>query len=147
MGIDVHSAHRMDISPDARSALTSHSEGMASNVTMRQRSAPITDLYDSACELLYAAQQVRATASQRGATPALAATTGCVDAALNALAEAISTMRRTAAAELSATSDGNTALVVEREFAALADALRLAQAVCDQTRARTAPAPAQLSLA
>jgi hypothetical protein len=102
MGIDVHSAHRMDISPDARSALTSHSEGMASNATMRQRSAPITDLYDSACELLYAAQQVHATASQRGATPALAATLGCVDAALDALAEAISTMRRTAAVELSA---------------------------------------------
>jgi hypothetical protein len=122
---------------------------MANNATMRRRSAPITDLYDSACELLYAAQQVRATASQRGATPALAATLGCVDAALDALAEAIASMGRTAAAELSATSDSHTvpAVVVEREFAGLADALRLAQAFCDQTRERTAPALAQLSLA
>jgi hypothetical protein len=122
---------------------------MANNATMRRRRAPITDLYDSACDLLYAAQQVRATASQRGATPALAATLGCVDAALDALAEAIATMRRTAAAELSATSDSHTvpAGVVEREFAVLGDALRLAQAVCDQTRERTAPALAHLSLA
>lgn len=122
---------------------------MASNATMRRRSAPITDLYDSACELLYAAQQVRATASQRSATPAFAATIGCIDAALDALAEAISTMRRSATAELSLKGDSVTvpALVVEREFAALAEAVRLAQAVCDQTRERTAPALAQLSLA
>jgi hypothetical protein len=121
---------------------------MASNATMRRRSAPVTDLYDSACALLYAAQQVRASAAERGATPAFAATIGCIDAALTALAEAVATMRRTAAAELSATSDSDAvpALVVEREFAALAEALRLAQAVCDQTRERTAPALAQLSL-
>ena len=56
--------------------------------------------------------------------------------------------RRAATAELVATSDSETVpgLVVEREFAALAEALRLAQAVCDQTRERTAPALAQLSL-
>jgi hypothetical protein len=36
--------------------------------------------------------------------------------------------------------------VVEREFAALAEALRVAQAACDQTRERTAPILAHLSL-
>jgi hypothetical protein len=135
----------MDICPDAGSALSGDSPGMPTNATMRRRSAPITDLYDSACELLYAAQQVRATAGERGATPALAATIGCIDAALTALAEAVAAMGRTAAAELSAGTDGS-ALDVEREFAALTEALRLAQAVCDKTRERTAPALAELSL-
>jgi hypothetical protein len=69
----------------------------------------VTKLYDGGCDLLYAAQQVRAAASDRDATPALAATDGCIDAAL-------------------------------------ANALRVAQAACDLARERTAPILAHLSL-
>jgi hypothetical protein len=121
---------------------------MASDTAMRRQSGPVTDLYDGACDLLYAAQPVRAAASDRDATPAFAATIGCIDAALDALAEAVSAMRRAAVAELTFPRENRSrpAVVVEREFAALAEALRVAQAACDQTRERTAPILAHLSL-
>jgi hypothetical protein len=116
---------------------------------MRRRSASATNLYDGACDLLYAAQQMRAAASERGATPALAATLGCIDAALDALVDAVSSMRREALAELRiASAESPTATAaVDREFAALVDVLRAAHAACDRTRERTGPLLAQLTLA
>jgi hypothetical protein len=122
---------------------------MASDTAMRRQSAAVTTLYDGACDLLYAAQQIRAAASDRDATPAFAATIGCMDASLDALAEAVGAMRRAAVAELTFPrpdeSDAEVQ-VVEREFAALAEAIRVARAACDQARERTAPTLAQLSL-
>jgi hypothetical protein len=116
---------------------------------MRTRSEPVTKLYDSACDLLFAAQQLRGAAGERGAVPAMAATLGCIDASLAALSQAMSAMRCTAVAELSA-ADAEpplAALLVERELAALTDAITVAQAACDQTRELTAPILAQLELA
>jgi hypothetical protein len=139
----------MHIWPDARPGPAGDPHGMATHTAMRRRSASATNLYDGACDLLYAAQQMRAAASERGATPALAATVGCIDAALDALVDAVSSMRREALAELriaSVESPAETA-AVDREFAALVDVLRAAQAACDRTRERTGPLLAQLTLA
>ena len=124
-------------------------QGMATHTAMRRQSASATNLYDGACDLLYAAQQMRAAASERGATPAFAAAVGCLDAALDALADAVESMRREALAELGiASAESPTAVAaIDREFAALVDVLRAAQAACDRTRERTGPLLAQLTLA
>jgi hypothetical protein len=140
----------MHISPDARSAPAKHALTMATDAPMRNRRRPVTQLYDSACELLFAAQQLRAAAGERDSAPALAATIGCIDATLESLAQAIAAMKRTAVAELTAAGgDGHSvaAVVVERELAVVADAVGLAQAACDQARERSAPILAQLTLA
>jgi hypothetical protein len=140
----------MHISPDARFALAQHDLVMATNAPMRQRRRSVTQLYDSACELLFAAQQLRAAAGERDSAPAMAATIGCIDATLEALSESMAAMRRTAVAELTAAGDDGqsvAAVVVERELAVVADAIKVAQAACDQARERTAPILAQLTLA
>lgn len=49
---------------------------------------PANELYDSACGLLAAAQQLRRVASRGGADEALAPTLGCLHAALHELAGA-----------------------------------------------------------
>jgi hypothetical protein len=155
MGIDVHLGATTVRRPKCISGpmptpgRPSDPHGMATRTAMRQRSASATNLYDGACDLLYAAQQMRVAAAERGATPALAATVGCMDAALDALADAVGAMRREALAELGlGRVDSPTAMAaVDREFAALVDVLRAAQAACDRTRERTGPLLAQLTLA
>src|SRR4051812_46721680 len=101
-----------------------HPHGMATRIGVRRTSAPVSKLYDSACDLLYTAQQMRLAASERGATPALTATVGCIDAALTALADAVGAMRREALAASAASPTA--AATVDREFAALVDVLRAA---------------------
>jgi hypothetical protein len=54
---------------------------------------PANRLYDEACALLDAAQGLRAAAAPRRSTPAIAATLGCVEASLDALATAADVMR------------------------------------------------------
>ena len=127
----------------------SHPHRMPTHTVTSRRSASATNLYDGACDLLYAAQQMRAAASERGATPALAATVGCLDAALDALTDAVSSMRREALSELRVASAESPAAVaaIDQEFAALVGVLRAAQAACDRTRERTGPLLAQLTLA
>ena len=140
----------MDIWTDARSAPANHHWGMATDAPMRKRDRSVTQLYDTACEVLFSAQQLRGAAGDRDSAPAIAATIGCIDAALDALSQAMGAMRRTAVAELSAPGgDGRpvAAVVVERELAAVADAIKGAQSACDQARERTAPILAQLTLA
>jgi hypothetical protein len=51
------------------------------------------ELYDHACELLAAAQGVRAAAGSRRSAYAIAATLGCVEASLEELVIAVSSMR------------------------------------------------------
>lgn len=111
---------------------------------MRRQGRSVTHLYDSACELLFAAQQLRAAAGERDALPATAATIGCIDATLGALAQAVDEMRNAAVAELDA--DKRAAAAIGREFALLSDAVRDARDACDEARERTAPILAQLSL-
>jgi hypothetical protein len=54
---------------------------------------PANRLCDEACALLAAAQGLRAAAAPRRSTPAIAATLGCVEASLDALATAADVMR------------------------------------------------------
>src|SRR6478672_9351409 len=113
---------------------------MATHAVMRQRGGPVTQLYDSASELLFAAQQLRAAAADRGSVPATAATVGCIHATFDALAQAVDAMRCAAVKELNALSvNDGPSVAIEREFASLADAIRVAQETCDRTRERTAP--------
>jgi hypothetical protein len=142
---------QMDIWPDAGSRSAQHASGMANQALMRQRRNSVTRLYDSACELVFAAQELRSAACERDSAPAMPATIGCIDATLEAVGQAIAAMSRTAVAEVTAArgegGQAGVADLVESEFAALADAIRLAQAACDRARERTAPALAQLALA
>jgi hypothetical protein len=50
--------------------------------------APENELYDRACDLLLAAQDLRGAASHDGASAAIAPTIGCVEESLSVLAEA-----------------------------------------------------------
>jgi hypothetical protein len=113
----------------------------------RNRADAVNALYDGGCELLFAAQQLQTAASQPGTAPAIAATVGCIDASLEALLEAVRSMKRSALNELRSTSNGPSVETVEREFHALADALRAAHEACDQMRERTGPLLARLTLA
>lgn len=49
-------------------------------------------LYDSACELLYAAQQLRDAASDPAAAPAVPATIACVNETLEELREVLASL-------------------------------------------------------
>ena len=120
------------------------SSGMATHAVMRRQGRSVTQLYDSACELLFAAQQLRAAAGMRDSVPATAATIGCIDATLDTLAEAVKAMRQAAVAELE--TDDAAVAAIGSEFSSLVEALRLAQEACDRARERTAPILAQLSL-
>jgi hypothetical protein len=113
----------------------------------RTRADDVNALYDGGCELLFAAQQLQTAASRPGTAPAIAATVGCIDASLEALLQAISSMKRSAASELRGSTDDRSVDMIEREFHALADALRTAQGACDQLRERTGPLLAELTLA
>jgi hypothetical protein len=120
---------------------------MAIDAAMRKQREPVTRLYDAACDVLFAAQNLSAAAGDRDAIPAVAATIGCVDAALDALADAIGGMRRAAVAEASRGDNPRSApAVLERELGALEDAVRETRRVCDRARERTAPTLAQLTL-
>jgi hypothetical protein len=69
---------------------------------------PANELYDEACALLAAAQGVRAAAGPRRSAPAIAASLGCVEASLEALATAVTVMRVAAletVAEVPSTGD------------------------------------------
>jgi len=63
---------------------------------------PALDLYDRSCTLLDAAQQLETAAGVPGGAPAAAATLGCLEAALDAVARAVDALR----AEVSDHTDG-----------------------------------------
>jgi hypothetical protein len=112
----------------------------------RNRADQVNALYDGGCELLFAAQQLQSAAGRPGTAPAIAATVGCIDASLEAMLEAIGSMKRSAVSELRSPDDDASIEMIEREFRALADALRAAHRACDQMRERTGPLLAQLTL-
>src|SRR4051794_34521968 len=90
----------------------------------RTRTDAVDALYDSGCELLFAAQQLQSAASQSGSAPAIAATLGCIDASLEAMLAAIRSMKRGVHNELRDAGDGPSFEMIEREFRALTEALR-----------------------
>ena len=78
----------------------------AMRAELRTSTDPAVQLYDTACDLLLAAQGVRHAAGRTGSEEALAATLGCLHETLAELAEAITGMARhlagPAASELAA---------------------------------------------
>jgi hypothetical protein len=113
----------------------------------RARRDPAHELYDQACELLFAAQALRAAAGTRGSAPAIAATVGCLDASLDALADAVRAMRGEAAREVSrAGASVPGAEDAGREFSEFASAIALAHRTAGQMRERVGPMLAQLTL-
>ena len=113
---------------------------------------PANDLYDRACELLLAANGLRSAAGERGSATAFAATVGCIDASLEALADAVAAMRRETAREvrLARAVDeplpDNEAEDAAREFSSLADALTRAHDAAGRMRERLGPFLARLTL-
>jgi hypothetical protein len=63
---------------------------------------PAHVLYDHACDVLLAAQGLRATAGAEGVEPAIAATFGCLESAVDALAQAIEELADGAVAQVEA---------------------------------------------
>jgi hypothetical protein len=57
------------------------------------RRDPVNELYDCAGQLLQAARELNVAADRPGSAPALAATLGCMEAALEALARSIDNAR------------------------------------------------------
>jgi hypothetical protein len=118
----------------------------------RQRDDPAQELYDRACDLLIAAQELHAAASEPGIAMATPATLGCLEAALAELASAVASMRAEALRHLArANSIVPEALgdlspqEAQREFSALAEALRTAERATNATRNRLGPLLAELT--
>jgi hypothetical protein len=111
------------------------------------RRDPSHELYDQACELLLAAQGLRVAAGTRGSAPAIAATVGCLDATLEALADAVAAMRGEAAREVSrAEASMPGAADTGREFSELAAAIGSAHEAAGRMRERVGPVLARLTL-
>jgi len=101
MGLEPHSPGRRSgeytFGPIPRGAATADAGGMSVSETMPSPApAPARDpahvLFEHASDLLVAAQALRATAGVDGAQPAIAATFGCLESAVDALADAIGTL-------------------------------------------------------
>jgi hypothetical protein len=111
------------------------------------RRDPSHELYDQACELLLAAQSLRSAAGTRGSAPAIAATVGCLDATLEALADAVAAMRGEAAREVSRAEDSMPdAADAGREFSELVAAIGSAHRAAGRMRERIGPVLARLTL-
>ncbi len=107
---------------------------------------PAHALYDHACDLLVAAQGLRTMAGADRTAPAVAATFGCLEAALEAQADAVAALSRQAA-DLVATADGEADPAAVRIAARCEDVvrlLRLAQSGAGGIRERVGPALAEL---
>ena len=115
----------------------------------RAQRAAATELHDSACELLLAAQRLDAAAAEPAAAPAMAAAAGCIDATIEALATALGALRANVIGQLESEATGDGALALaegEQELGALIDALRVAHRHCDAMRERLGPLMAELTL-
>src|SRR5690349_19705016 len=83
----VEDAHTC-LSPSTRARSQTSLCGMA-----LQRRDPVNELYDRACDLLYAADQFRSAAARSGATDGVVATLGCLEACFDALKESVASIR------------------------------------------------------
>ena len=110
------------------------------------------ELYDRACDLLLAADGIRAAAAEPGSAPATAATLGCIEASLEALAHAVAAMRRVVDQRSSAregglaAESGVSADDAHAGFSAVLNALEAAQRAVGELREQTGPLLARLTL-
>jgi hypothetical protein len=106
------------------------------------RRDPAHVLFDHACDLLAAAQGMRASAPAAGTAPAFAATLGCLEATLDALAAATRAMGEEAVEraerieEAPAEPGTFTSRQALRRFDDLVDTLQAAQATAGALRER-----------
>jgi hypothetical protein len=108
-------------------------------------------LFDRACRLVTAAEQLQAAADRRGSAAGIAATLGAIDASLEALREAVALLGPDVSARLTRAtpqSGGRHEAVgtVRRDFAALETALSEAHLSADEMRERVGPLVARLTL-
>lgn len=78
---------------------------------------PAHVLYDHASEVLFAAQSLRAASRIDGAEPAIAATFGCLESAVDALAQTIEVLTRSAPAAADADDEAAMRLALQGQDA------------------------------
>jgi hypothetical protein len=101
---------------------------------------PAHVLYDHACDVLVAAQGLRAAAGMEDADAAIAATFGCLESAVDALAEAVDTLTPAAIAQLG--PDGQAAGRLALQCQDAAHVLRVGRDVLGTIRDRVGAAAA-----
>jgi hypothetical protein len=104
---------------------------------------PAHVLYDDASDVLFAAQRLRATARRDGAEPAIAATFGCLESAVDALAQAVETLTEAAVTQLDADDEAAMRLALQGQDAA--HLLVLARDVLGTVRDRVGTIPADVA--
>jgi hypothetical protein len=121
-------------------------DGVAMSVLHPTRSSvpraerdPAHVLYDHASEVLFTAQGLRAAASLEGAEPAFAATFGCLESAVDALAQAIDTLTQSAVAHVDADDEAALRLALQGQDAS--HLLRVARDVLGAIRDRVGAIP------
>jgi hypothetical protein len=105
---------------------------------------PANELYDEACALLNAAQGLRAAAGARRSAPAIAASLGCVEASLEALATAVAVMRVAALETVAEVPDSGAAIdrdvpQIRAAFDRLARDLQASRVSCAAAREVVGP--------
>jgi hypothetical protein len=100
---------------------------------------PAHVLYDHACDVLVAAQSLRAAAGLADADAAVPATFGCLESAVDALAEAIQTLAPAAVAHLDADSGAAGRLALQCQDAS--DVLRVGRDVIGSIRDQVGTVP------
>jgi|tagenome__1003787_1003787.scaffolds.fasta_scaffold19926842_2 hypothetical protein len=115
------------------------------------RRDPANDLYDRACDVVAAAAALRDAAAHENNDAAIAATLGCLEAALGDAATAIEQLRGSSARRISsawpilgdqARTDADRA---EDQFAAASAAIRAASSACGEVRGTVGPLLAKRS--
>jgi hypothetical protein len=101
---------------------------------------PAHVLYDHASQVLFAAQGPRAAASRDGAEPAIAATFGCLESAVDALAQTIETLTQTAVDQVDADDESALRLALQGQDAS--HLLRVSRDVLGAVRDRVGAIPA-----
>lgn len=101
---------------------------------------PAHVLYDHACDVLLAAQGLRATAGAEGVEPAIAATFGCLESSVDALAQAIEALTRRTVAQVDADDEATMRLALQGQDAS--HLLRVARDVLGTIRDRVGALPA-----
>jgi hypothetical protein len=95
------------------------------------------ELYDAACRLLEAAQELRAIAGQAGPATAIAPTLGCLEAGLEELEQAVGALRTRPRP-----GDAGSVHRLRAALDDLAVVVRLARRAAGTARAAAAPSPA-----
>lgn len=103
---------------------------------------PAHVLYDHATEVLLAAQGLRAAARLEGVEPALPATFGCLESAVDALAQAIETLTQAAVTQIDADDESAMRLTLQGQDAS--HLLRVARDVLGAVRDRAGAIPTDL---